>query len=105
MFCNVSESCGCVTYKKPHIACLILARGGSKGIPKKNLAKINGTTLLGRSLLAINEFSRFSSVWVSTDSIDIAKEAKRLSAQVHWRSRESAIDSASSITGVQDFSS
>jgi len=44
------------TFKEQHVAALILARGGSKGIPQKNLAKINGTTLLKRSLMAIHEF-------------------------------------------------
>ena len=44
------------TLKEQHVAALILARGGSKGIRQKNLAKINGTTLLKRSLMAIHEF-------------------------------------------------
>lgn len=34
---------------------LILARGGSKGIPRKNLAVIQNTTLLRRSLDTIND--------------------------------------------------
>ncbi|XP_021938696.1 N-acylneuraminate cytidylyltransferase A [Zootermopsis nevadensis] len=93
------------TSKEPHFASLILARGGSKGIPLKNLAKVNGTTLLKRSLNTIHEFGRFSSVWVSTDSADIAKEASTAGAQVHWRSPESATDSAPSIVGVQEFCS
>jgi CMP-N-acetylneuraminic acid synthetase len=42
---------------------------------------------------------------VSTDSIDIAEEAGTAGAQVHWRSSESATDSAPSIVGVQDFCS
>lgn len=85
------------------IAGLILARGGSKGIPKKNLAKVGNLTLLGRSLKSINEFGRFSSVWVSTDDKEIAEEAKRWGAEVHWRSFESATDTAPSIIGVKDF--
>jgi CMP-N-acetylneuraminic acid synthetase len=44
------------TYNGQHVAALILARGGSKGIPQKNLAKIKGTSLLKRSLVAIHEF-------------------------------------------------
>jgi hypothetical protein len=45
----------------------------------------------------------FSSVWVSTDSTDIAEEACTAGAQVHWRSSESATDFAPSVVGVQDF--
>jgi CMP-N-acetylneuraminic acid synthetase len=40
---------------------------------------------------------------VSTDSTDIAEEARTAGAQVHWRSLESATDFAPSIVGVQDF--
>ncbi|PSN58321.1 hypothetical protein C0J52_00167 [Blattella germanica] len=47
----------------------------------------------------------FDSVWVSTDGIDIGKEASSVGAQVHWRSAETATDSAPSIWGVQEFSS
>lgn len=35
---------------------LVLARGGSKGLRKKNLAMLNGTTLLGRSLRTMKQF-------------------------------------------------
>jgi CMP-2-keto-3-deoxyoctulosonic acid synthetase len=56
---NYNISHGCNHFDVPeelHVASLILARGGSKGIRHKNLAKINGTTLLKRSLMAIHEF-------------------------------------------------
>lgn len=113
MFCffrtvnyNISHGCSHFdTSKEHHVAALILARGGSKGIPQKNLAKINGTTLLKRSLMTIHEFGRFSSVWVSTDGAHIAKEASMSGAEVHWRSPESATDTAPSIVGVQEFCS
>lgn len=35
---------------------LILARGGSKGLKKKNLATVNGRTLLARSLQTMKQF-------------------------------------------------
>lgn len=40
---------------RPHVAALILARGGSKGIPRKNLVEIQNSTLLRRSLDTIND--------------------------------------------------
>lgn len=40
---------------RPHVVALILARGGSKGIPRKNLAVIQNTTLLRRSLDTVND--------------------------------------------------
>lgn len=43
---------------RPHVVALILARGGSKGIPKKNLAIIQNSTLLQRSLNTVNSCGR-----------------------------------------------
>lgn len=97
------------------MAALILARGGSKGIPLKNLAKVGGRSLLRRSLEAIFKTRRFStdlqchrsegfsSVWVSTNHKLIADEAIRFNANVHWRSEESATDTATSISAVREF--
>lgn len=60
-----------------HIALLILARGGSKGIPLKNLAKINDKTLLEITLNEVKLIQGISSVWVSTDHPNIAKEGSK----------------------------
>lgn len=86
------------------IAALILARGGSKGIRYKNLAKFNDASLLGNALRIIyNCQSKFSEVWVSTDSELIAREARRFNANVHYRSEYSARDEATSIESIQEF--
>ena len=53
---------------------LIPARGGSKGIPKKNLAPIAGSTLVGHKISQA-QASRCSEIWVSTDSVEIRAEA------------------------------
>lgn len=42
---------------------------------------------------------------MSTESADIAKEASMSGAEVHWRSPESATDTAPAIVGVQEFCS
>ena len=42
---------------------------------------------------------------MSTDSAHIAKEANMSGAEVHWRSPESAMDTAPTIVGVQEFCS
>lgn len=60
-----------------HISALILARGGSKGIPLKNLQKVGGHSLLEISLTAIKETKIFASVWVSTDHYLIVEEASK----------------------------
>lgn len=45
----------------------------------------------------------FESVWVSTDVENIAAEAEIAGAQVHWRTPDTATDSASTLSVVHDF--
>ncbi|XP_055676721.1 N-acylneuraminate cytidylyltransferase [Lutzomyia longipalpis] len=83
---------------------LILARGGSKGIPMKNLAKLNGESILLRALRTIKNSRIFSEIWVSTDNDLIANEAKSLvGVSVHRRPGAVALDTTSSIESVQEF--
>lgn len=82
---------------------LILARGGSKGIPLKNLVKVNGISLLGRAILVSSNANVFSSIWVSTDHDKIAAEAELFGAKVHYRPSYLAADQTSSIDAVQEF--
>lgn len=60
----------------PHIAALVLARGGSKAIRLKNIRTVGGRTLLGHTLDEINALG-FDSVWVSTDHGLIYDEARK----------------------------
>ena len=66
----------------PHIAGLVLARGGSKGIPLKNLAPLGSRPLLTWCLQASQEFGKFDSIWVSTDHGGIAECAQACGAKV-----------------------
>ena len=75
---------------------IIPARGGSKGIKNKNLQKINGTSLIGRAVRVANQSREIDEVFVSTDSIEIAEEAKRFGASVIQRPAELSTDDASS---------
>tara|TARA_B100000674_G_scaffold130941_1_gene100945 strand:+ start:21847 stop:22533 length:687 start_codon:yes stop_codon:yes gene_type:complete len=53
----------------------IFARGGSKGIPNKNITVFNGTTLLGHSIQILKSYFSESKIFVSSDSPAILKEA------------------------------
>jgi N-acylneuraminate cytidylyltransferase len=72
---------------------VILARGGSKGLPGKNIAPMLGRTLLGWSVLQLQD-AGVGEIFVSTDSEDIAFEARRCGAQVIMRPPELATDFA-----------
>lgn len=61
---------------------LITARGGSKGLPGKNVHEIAGKPLIAWSIEAALASTRVSRVVVSTDSPDIAEVALRFGAEV-----------------------
>ncbi|XP_059184668.1 N-acylneuraminate cytidylyltransferase A [Centropristis striata] len=86
-----------------HVAALILARGGSKGIPLKNIKMLAGVPLIGWVLRAAVDCDMFDSVWVSTDHDEIEKVAKSWGARVHRRSPEVSKDSSTSIDTIQEF--
>ncbi len=56
----------------PVVAALILARGGSRGVPGKNLATVGGMSLVARSVRAARGAEGIDGVWVSTDDGAIA---------------------------------
>lgn len=61
---------------------IIPARGGSKGVPLKNIRVINGEPLLGYTVTAAKESGVFDRIIVSTDSEDISEVAKKLGVDV-----------------------
>jgi N-acylneuraminate cytidylyltransferase len=61
---------------------LIPARGGSKGIPRKNLADFLGRPLISWSIAAAAEANRVTRVLVSTDDEAIARVAGDAGAEV-----------------------
>jgi len=63
-------------------AVLICARGGSKGLPGKNIKLLDGTPLIGWSINIAKELSGVLKTIVSTDSIEIAQVAKECGAEV-----------------------
>lgn len=60
----------------------IPARGGSKGIPKKNIAQIGDMPLIAFTIVAAIKSGLFERVMVSTDSEEIAAVAKQYGAWV-----------------------
>lgn len=64
------------------IYAIIPARGGSKGIPKKNIADLGGFPLIAYSIIAAKLAKKINRVIVSTDSEEIAAVARKFSADV-----------------------
>ncbi len=61
---------------------LITARGGSKGLPGKHLRVLGGRSLIGWTVEAGLVCRRLERLLVSTDSMEIAREALDLGAEV-----------------------
>ena len=78
---------------------VILARAGSKGIPGKNLIPFCGKPLLAWTLEFALNSARCSSVWLSSDSPDMATLADNLGVNVIERPLKLATDSSSSDDG------
>lgn len=75
---------------------IIPARGGSKGIPGKNLVRVGGVPLVQRTALAALGAELVDRVIVSTDDPAIAAAARDAGAEVVDRPRELAGDDATS---------
>ena len=67
---------------------LILARGGSKGIPNKNSKNFCGIPLIGWSILQAKNTKGISDVWLSSDSKKILKIAERFGAKTICRPKK-----------------
>ena len=56
----------------PRVIAIIPARGGSKGVPGKNLRRVGGRSLVERAVEACRAARLVDEVYVSTDDADIA---------------------------------
>lgn len=68
--------------KKNHTVCAIFARGGSKGIPKKNIRNLCGKPLIAYSIETAKASPSIDRVIVSTDNEEIADVARAWGAEV-----------------------
>src|SRR5690606_22892236 len=77
---------------------IIPARGGSKGLPGKNVKLLNGKPMIAYTIEAALNSKSISRVIVSTDDIAIAEVAKSYGAEVPFmRPVDLATDDAKSI--------
>ena len=82
----------------PSVLGLITARGGSKGIPRKNILDLHGKPLIAYTIEAAKESSLLTRTIVSTEDEEIATISKDLGADVPFmRPEELATDDAHSV--------
>lgn len=84
------------------IISVILARGGSKQIPRKNIINLNGLPLISYSIKESLK-SNSEKTYVSTDSEEIKEIALKYGANVFDRNPKYAQDSSSSESALLEF--
>jgi len=79
---------------------IIPARGGSKGIPRKNIIELCGHPLIAWTIGCCRECGSLEGIYVSTDDGEIAGVSRRYGAEVVERPAELATDTADSESAV-----
>lgn len=81
---------------------IIPARGGSKGLPGKNIKMLCGKPLIAWSIEAGLKSKYLDEVMVTTDSVEISEVSKKYGAQVPFlRPQELALDNSTTFDAVQ----
>jgi CMP-N-acetylneuraminic acid synthetase len=69
-------------YNYEDVLCVICARGGSKGLLRKNVRSLDGTPLVARPVIDAQKSGVIGTLVVSTDDIEIAEIARSYGAEV-----------------------
>lgn len=82
--------------------CSICARGGSKGVPGKNIREMHGRPLIAHTVIQAKKSDLFTAIAISSDSDDILSAAKDAGADILIkRPDELATDQAGKIPVIR----
>ena len=89
-------------YQQKRILGLVVGRGGSKGIPRKNIRLLAGKPLIAHSVLPGKESKYIDRLIVSSDDVEIIEVAKSYGAEAPFvRPAELASDTAKALPVIQ----
>ncbi|MFC1754033.1 cytidylyltransferase domain-containing protein, partial [Thermoproteota archaeon] len=88
-------------YKEKKIIAIIPARGGSKGIPKKNIIDLAGKPLIAHTIESGKKSKHIDMIVVSTDDKEIEEVSKKYGVEVIQRPEEFAQDSSPTIDVIK----
>ena len=77
-----------------NILAIIPARGGSKGVPLKNIKKLNGKPLIYHAIHSFQGSKNINKIIVSTDDAKISKYALSLGVEIIHRPKKISSDSS-----------
>ncbi|MFX1318094.1 MAG: cytidylyltransferase domain-containing protein [Promethearchaeota archaeon] len=84
------------------ILATICARGGSKGVPNKNIRNLAGKPLISYTISVLKKWGQASNIITSTDSLEIARVANAYGAETPFlRPKEMATDTAPKMPAIQ----
>tara|TARA_Y100000589_G_C27187245_1_gene643203 strand:+ start:203 stop:910 length:708 start_codon:yes stop_codon:yes gene_type:complete len=87
-----------MTYLGKKILAVVPARGGSKGIPRKNLKKVCGKSLINHAAQICKSLSWIDCSILSTDDHEMAEEGKKYGLKIPFlRPKDLASDNTNSI--------
>lgn len=89
---HASDDSAAIGVTRAHILSLIPARGGSKGIPRKNLAMLAGKPLIAHTIEQAKAVRSLRRVLVSTEDEEIAEVSREYGAAVQERPEHLALD-------------
>jgi CMP-N-acetylneuraminic acid synthetase len=89
--------------KKPEVLAIIPARGGSKGIPRKNIKNLCGKPLIAYSIEAALKSKTIDRVVVSTEDEEIAEVSKSFGADVPFMRPKDLAQDRSNLGDAIDF--
>lgn len=84
----------------PSCLAIVPARGGSKGVPRKNILPVGGVPLVAHAIRAALGAERITRLVVSTDDEEIAHTAEQFGAEVLHRPAAISGDTATSESAV-----
>lgn len=82
------------------LVAMILARGGSKSVPRKNIKKLCGKPLIAHTINLANNLQLFNDVIVSSDDLEILRIAKENGAETILRPEQFASDTSTSESAI-----
>ena len=88
---------------KSRVIAFIPARGGSKSIPYKNIAQLNGKPLISYAINACKDSRLIDTIVCSTESEKIKKVVQELGIEVVDRPKELAEDASNVIDAVLNY--
>lgn len=83
------------------VIALVPARGGSRRLPGKNLARVGGATLVERAVRVAAELEPIDEVVVSSDAVELLDEARRVGATALERPAAIAVDATPTVEVVR----